>query len=174
VYSLWHRTILANSFLFRDLGVCGGVSEHADGELGARTAERLGFETARGSSTRGSTRLVREMLRFAKHQTGDLALTPDGPKGPAGQAKPGTVFLAARLGWPLLPTGTGAWPCKNLNSWDRFLIPLPFARVVTVFGDPIHLQGSLTEDEVQYWCQELDRRMAAAESEAERLARGTG
>ena len=57
VYALWHRTVLMNTYLFRDLGACAGVSEHEDGELAARTSQHMGFHTARGSSTRGSTRL---------------------------------------------------------------------------------------------------------------------
>ena len=167
VYALWHRTILANAFLFRDQAACIGVSEHDDGELGARMAQHLGFVTARGSSTRGSTRLLRELLRFAKQEHGDVSLTPDGPKGPSQQSKPGVLFVAARLGWPLLPSAIAARPCKTLSSWDRFMIPLPFARVATAGGEPLEVPRKADDAQLEKLCQELDRRMAAAAKLAE-------
>lgn len=171
IYSLWHRTILANCFLYRDLGACIGVSEHADGEIGARIAQRMGFVTARGSSTRGSSRLVREMLRFARKEGRSLALTPDGPKGPLRQTKPGIIYLAGRLERPIVPSGLAVLPRKELRSWDRFVIPYPFARMVAVLGAPMSVPRSPSTEEAQELCRELDRRMQLAEDEAERLIR---
>ena len=169
LYSLWHRTILVNSYLYRDLGACIGVSQHADGEIGARIAERLGFNTARGSSTTGSTRLIREMLRFARREKKDLALTPDGPKGPSRKSKPGPIYLASRLGWPIVPTAIAARPAKIFQSWDRFILPFPFAKIVSVVGEPLRLDPVRDDAEVEYWCTELDRRMLQAEDRAQEL-----
>jgi lysophospholipid acyltransferase (LPLAT)-like uncharacterized protein len=169
VYLLWHRTILMACHAYRGLGVCIGVSEHGDGEIGARIAERFGFETARGSSTRGATRLVRAMLDFAAQRPGDLALTPDGPKGPARQCKPGALFLAAKLGWPVVPVALTARPRKELKSWDRFVVPYPFARLGVVAADPIRVESETSSAQLAELCREVDRRMEAAERVAEEL-----
>lgn len=169
VYLCWHRAILMGVRLFRDAGVCVGVSEHGDGEIGARIAERFGFKTARGSSTRGAARLLLAMLDFAEREPGDLALTPDGPKGPPQRTKPGALFLAARLGWPVVPVAFTARPRKELGSWDRFVIPWPFARVAVVTGDPLRIPRGAGEGELAELCREVDRRMEAAERDATEL-----
>lgn len=169
VYALWHRTVLVNIYLYRGLDICAGVSQHADGELASRTAERLGFRTARGSSTRGAARLVREMMRLARGGQRDISLTPDGPKGPSEKSKPGILYLAARLGWKIVPIGVAVHPFKALNSWDRFIIPAPFAKVASVTGEPMELQRDLSEDDMKELCVVLDRRMQEAEQHARGL-----
>lgn len=171
VYSTWHGKVFAHAYLYRDLDVCIGVSLHSDGEIGAQFSRRLGFRSARGSSTRGGTRMLREMLDLAREGDGDLALTPDGPKGPLHRAKKGTLYLAARLGWPVIPTGLAVSRAKRLASWDGFLIPWPFARIVVVFGEPMVLPGKLSEAQVADYQRELEERMAAVEAEAERILR---
>ncbi len=169
IYSLWHRALLIQSFLQRDVGACVGISEHADGELAAQTCHRLGYRTARGSSTRGGSRLLRELLRFAKEGTGDMALTPDGPKGPPEEVKEGVLYLAARVGWPIVPTGAWARPQKVLGSWDRFLVPAPFAKVASVFGEPMHLPRRPSETQLEEAKQELTQRMHAVQIRAREL-----
>jgi lysophospholipid acyltransferase (LPLAT)-like uncharacterized protein len=171
VYLFWHRTILMAARIYAGAGACAGISQHGDGELAARVAERLGFRTARGSSTRGGPKLVRAMVDFAATETGDIALTPDGPKGPPQQAKPGALFLAAHLGWPVVPVAFVARPRKELRSWDRFVIPWPFARIAVVAAPPLTVERDPPPERLAELCREVDRRMAAAESDAEALLR---
>jgi len=166
VYAAWHRSVLINAFVHRDCGVCVGVSEHADGEWAARISESLGFATARGSSTRGSLRLLRELLLLADQQVSSIALTPDGPKGPARQSKPGVLYFASRLGWPLVPIATAASPMKELRSWDRFSIPLPLARVVVAYGEPLILSRDEKDDQLLARAKDLDRALNSLEESA--------
>ncbi len=171
VYLLWHRSVLLASYVFRGSGVCIGVSQHGDGEIGARIAERLGFKTARGSSTRGAARLLLSMLDFAKRDVGDLALTPDGPKGPPSRTKPGALYLAGRLGWPVVPLVLVARPCKRLSSWDGFVLPAPFARVAIVAAPALQVEAGASDERLAQLCAEVDARMQVAEAQAEALAR---
>ena len=149
--------------------MCVGVSQHGDGEIGARIAERFGFKTARGSSTRGASQLVRGMLDFAEHEPGDLALTADGPRGPARQSKKGALFLAQRLRWPVVPVALTARPRRELSSWDRFVLPWPFARVAAVSAEPLAIPESAGSHELEALCREVDQRMSRAEAVAEEM-----
>lgn len=171
VYLFWHRTILMAARIYAGVELCAGISRHGDGEIAAQIAERFGFRTARGSSTRGGAALVREMVDYAEKEPGDIALTPDGPKGPPQQAKPGALFLAAHLGWPVVPVAFFARPRKELHSWDRFVIPWPFARIAVVAAPPLTIERDPPPERLAELCREVDRRMAAAERDAEALLR---
>ena len=132
VYAFWHRSLLASAWRFRNMGIAILISESFDGELISRTVERLGFHTVRGSSSRGGAPGLRSMER-AYDQGMACAFTADGPRGPAMVAKPGAAQLAARVGttvgtFYVLPER--AWV---MRSWDRFLVPKPFSRVVVTW-----------------------------------------
>ncbi|HVQ24377.1 MAG TPA: lysophospholipid acyltransferase family protein, partial [Planctomycetota bacterium] len=135
VYAFWHSGLLPLAVFHRHEGAAVLVSRHRDGELITRVLEHLGYVAARGSSTRGGEAGVRGMLSWAG-QDRQLAVTPDGPRGPAEQAKPGALFLAERTGRRLVPTAVAARPVRALRSWDRFRIPWPFARVLVSHGAP--------------------------------------
>ena len=149
IFALWHARMLPLVYAHRGQGVAVLISQHRDGELIARVVERLGFATARGSSTRGGEEGVREMIRWAE-QGRRLAVTPDGPRGPAEEVKPGLVYLASRIGWAVIPVASSARRTWVLRSWDRFRIPWPFARVVVAYGDPIHVPPDLSERDALY------------------------
>ncbi len=151
VFAFWHARMLPLVFTHRGRGIAVLISRHRDGELIARLIERLGFVTARGSSTRGGEEGTRGMLRLAE-QGRLLAITPDGPRGPAEVVKPGLIYLASRTGFPVIPVATAASRAWHLESWDRFRIPWPFARVVVGYGAPIPVPSELEDDQVEAWC----------------------
>jgi len=129
VFAFWHRSLLLAAYRFRGLGIAILISRSFDGELIARTVERLGFVAVRGSSTRGGSAGLRGMQRL--YEDGVIcAFTADGPKGPALVAKAGPVQLAELVGarwvgaFELMPER--AW---RLGSWDAFVVPRPFTRV---------------------------------------------
>jgi len=129
VYAFWHRSLLACAHRFRGMHIAILISRSFDGELIARTVERLGFRVIRGSSSRGGPIALRQMA--AAYQQGHhCAFTADGPRGPAMQAKPGAAQLAALVeaewvgAFDAVPTR--AW---QLKTWDNFLIPKPFSTV---------------------------------------------
>jgi len=142
VYAFWHSALLPLAVLHRHEGIAVLVSRHRDGELITRIIERLGFVAARGSSTRGGEAGVRGMLAWAG-QDRHLAVTPDGPRGPAEQVKPGALYLAERTGRRMVPIGVAADRTRAFRSWDRFRVPWPFARVLVSHGAPLAVTGSL-------------------------------
>ncbi len=133
VIAFWHQQILPAVGSHVGFPVEVLMSNHRDGRLIARIAGKLGFGTIVGSSSSGAAEGMRNMMRAAsKHKA--LALTPDGPRGPAFQFAPGVFFLAAMLGRPLVATGYGASSYWQARSWDRMVIPKPFARVTVAYA----------------------------------------
>ncbi len=145
VYSLWHGRMLPLLYQHRNQGIVVLISEHGDGELIARVAERLGFATIRGSTSRGASRaliaMTRELEKGAK-----LAITPDGPRGPARSFAPGALAAAHRSGAPIMVLGVTASRAWRLRSWDGFLIPKPFSRVMLAYGAPEKVEGASTRE----------------------------
>jgi lysophospholipid acyltransferase (LPLAT)-like uncharacterized protein len=138
VFAFWHRFQLIMAYEHRDKGVHVLVSRSKDGELIARALERLGYRTARGSSSRGGATALREMLD-AVAAGGQAAVTPDGPKGPLGAVHAGVAALSQKTGAPVVPIAWAGTRVKALSSWDRFLVPLPFGRYEVWFGEPFVL-----------------------------------
>ena len=141
VFCFWHRSLLLAAYRFRGLGIAILISRSFDGELIARTVERLGFRAVRGSSSRGGSVGLRGMERA--YQGGAIcAFTSDGPKGPALVAKAGAVQLAelCGAGWvgafELVPER-----CWRLATWDGFAVPKPFSRVRVAW--PAHAEVRL-------------------------------
>jgi len=179
VFAFWHRSLLACAHRFRNLDIAILISASFDGELIARTVELLGFKAVRGSSSRGGAAGLRNM--HAAYAAGHrCAFTADGPRGPKFVAKPGTAALANSVtppagAWKAEPrrlgddaaSAAGTWVgcfyalperAWELKSWDRFLIPKPFSRVVLTW--PKHVRaGEVTTATVQ---AALDRAVAMA------------
>ena len=163
VFAFWHRSLLACAHRFKNLDIAILISGSFDGQLIARTVELLGFRAVRGSSSRGGAAGLRNMqLAYAAGHR--CAFTADGPRGPVFVAKPGTAQLANSVGGGLT---AGTWVgcfyalperAWELKSWDRFLIPKPFSRVVLTW--PAHVPaGEVTTATVQ---AALDRAVEMA------------
>jgi lysophospholipid acyltransferase (LPLAT)-like uncharacterized protein len=158
VYAFWHRCLLSCAYYFRSQRIAILISRSFDGELIARTVERLGFIAIRGSSSRGGAVALRQIAEEYARGT-RCAITADGPRGPEMVAKPGTAQLAQLVGaWVgtfyVLPLS--AW---ELKTWDRFLIPKPFSRVLITW--PPHVPAEeVSELSVQ---ANLDTAVAMAQ-----------
>ncbi len=135
IFSLWHGHLLPLLWHHRGSDVSILISEHKDGELIARTAQWLGYRLIRGSTTRGAERALLSLVRELKAGH-EVAITPDGPRGPARTFAPGALIAAQRSGAPILPVAAAADRAWRLGSWDRFVIPKPFARVTVAYGNP--------------------------------------
>jgi len=135
VYLMWHEALLPLLWHHRGLGVAVVVSAARDGQYLADLAERLGYRTVRGSSHRGGVRALVGALRVLR-DGGTVAFTPDGPRGPRRVLKPGFLAAAQKSGALVVPVHAAARWARRLGSWDRFLVPLPFARVRVAFGAP--------------------------------------
>ena len=135
IFVFWHGQLLTLVHRHRRNGVVVLVSEHADGEYISRVIERNGFGTVRGSSTRGGIRGLKGLIRAARAGH-DLALSPDGPNGPAGIFKSGALLAAQLTGLPVIPVAVAASAAWHLESWDRFMVPRPLSVVRIAYGDP--------------------------------------
>jgi hypothetical protein len=114
------------------------VSQSRDGTMIAAVARRTGWHTVRGSSSRGGRSALVEMIRHLKN--GQLAAhILDGPTGPMGIVKSGAIRLAHAARATIVPFSVSAQWAVYFNSWDRFMLPLPFSRVTLTFGDPLQL-----------------------------------
>ena len=169
IVSLWHCNLLPLSYVHRNEGATVLVSRHGDGELIVRILLRLGFQVARGSTTRGGAAGLRELVRVARAGEGDLSLTPDGPKGPPRKAQPGVVYLSALSGLPILPLALVCDRAWRFNSWDRFVVPKPFARIAVVAGRPIAVSRDSLEASLPSLLAAFEKEMETAEQEASRL-----
>jgi hypothetical protein len=168
LYALWHGSLLPLFYYKRGEGIVVLVSQNRDGEYITRVIHREGYRTVRGSSSRGGFRSLLEMSRLGR-QGEALAITPDGPRGPRHRAQPGVLIVAQRGGVPILPLAAAVNPCRRLNSWDRFVIPAPFARVVMGFGPPIVLPADLATDRLlAEWTAPVERALGDLGERCER------
>lgn len=167
LYCVWHGRLLLPVFRNRRRGIVAMVSQHADGEVIARIVEKFGYGTVRGSSTRGGKEAFYQLLAHLK-DGGVGAMIPDGPTGPRFRLKAGSVLLAQQASCPIIPITFAAKPCWRLKSWDRMVLPKPFAKAVLCHGDPIALPAELSSDELEIRRRQIEQIMldlvVAAES----------
>jgi lysophospholipid acyltransferase (LPLAT)-like uncharacterized protein len=145
VFALWHATLLPIAYRHSNEGVAVLVSQHRDGELIARVLAAWGNTTVRGSTTRGGPRALLAMIDELERGVA-VAVTPDGPRGPALKFQSGALVAAQRANVPVIPMLVHADRAWRLKSWDRFMIPKFFARVTIAYGDPVMVGGSTPRD----------------------------
>ena len=168
IFSLWHGQLLPLLAHHRDQQARVLISEHRDGEIIARIAESLGFRTLRGSTTRGGARALLAMCD-ALERGEEIAITPDGPRGPAHVFAPGALVAAQRAGVPIVPVGVAVSSAWRLRSWDAFTIPKPFARLTIAYGAPLTVEATTVRGaatEAPRFAEAMQRAVAAAEDAA--------
>jgi len=138
VFVLWHSRILPLLYQHRNEEIVLLISRHRDGQHLANLAEGWGYRSVRGSTKRGGEVGLLGIVR-ALQGGAVVAITPDGPRGPAEQVQPGAVAAAQHAGAALLPIGAQPSSAWWLGSWDRMCIPKPFSRVDVVYGPPIEV-----------------------------------
>ncbi len=155
--ALLHRDFLVAAWFYRDRGIHVGVSRSRDGARIDAVLRALGYGgSARGSSTRGGLAAQRALL--GRLEAGaSVAVVVDGPRGPAGEAKPGVVQLARHAARPIQPVVFESRPAWRFGSWDRTALPLPFARINCRYADPIEVaEGEKAEPVARTLTQRLD------------------
>jgi lysophospholipid acyltransferase (LPLAT)-like uncharacterized protein len=138
VFLLWHEALLPLLWQHRGQGIAIVVSEAREGQYLADLGTVLGYRTVRGSSTRGASRALLGAVRELREGRA-VAFTPDGPRGPRRELKPGVVAAAQRGGGVIVPIHAEASRAWRLHSWDRFMIPQPAARVTIRYGRPFEV-----------------------------------
>jgi len=144
----WHGEIVPVSWVHRNRGFAPLISRHADGEVIARIVEGLGYRTVRGSTSRGGVRALLETAQRVKEGI-TVGFTPDGPRGPRHVFAPGALIVAQRTGRPIVALGATASRAWRLRSWDRHLVPKPFATVTVRYSEPQFVQAEQARDAAQ-------------------------
>lgn len=155
VLSFWHDQLLLMVKGYRGPGAQILISASKDGELIARVMRHFGQGAVRGSSSRGAKAALKQMIELGKSPY-DLVFTPDGPRGPRHEIKPGVGQLARLSGRPVVPMAFVCSRGHRFASWDRFLMPFPFARAVYSFGAPLWFNA---ENGMDSFCADLQRAM---------------
>jgi hypothetical protein len=164
VFAIWHGEMLPLLYSHRGRKIAVMVSEHGDGEIIARILDAFGFRLIRGSTSRGAARALiaadRELAAGF-----DVGITLDGPRGPWHSVAPGALMAAQRANVPVVPLVAKPKAFWQLGSWDRFMIPKPFARIVLAYGEPIHVAAGSSRE-----AAELTGLLAAAMATTEARA----
>ncbi len=171
VVGTWHRGALFLVWYYRRLRPMVMFSRSRDGDLIAGYAENLGVRAARGSTSRGGTTALREMLRHLQAPgPRRVATVLDGPRGPRFTVQAGMLQLARSAGVPFVPVVMSAAPAITLTrTWDRTLIPLPFSRVVVSYGDPLTIGAEIRGSRLDAKCQEVQSMMNRLRREADQM-----
>jgi hypothetical protein len=168
IIAFWHNRSVLMPVPYRGEKMCIMNSQHRDGEIATRALARWGIHSVRGSATRGGIGGFRQLVR-AYRDGYDLAVVPDGPRGPRYVAKPGVIHLAKATGAPIFPVSYAASRARRLRSWDQLIIPLPFARVVFAVGVPITVARDADDATVEALREALETSLSALGDQAERL-----
>jgi len=165
VFALWHGRMLLPIWRHRGQGVATMASKSKDGEIIARWLEKNGYFAVRGSTNKGGARGIVLLKRYLEGGH-PAALTVDGPKGPPRVVQEGIVTLARRAGAWVLPVSAGATRSRFLRSWDRYLVPMPFARSFVTYGEPFRIGPESDEAALEKIGNAIDE----VTEEADRLA----
>lgn len=148
ILAFWHGRLMMMPYSYPGKGITILVSQSRDGGLVADTVKNFGIESVRGSSTRGWFAGIKGLLKSI--QSGrDVAITPDGPKGPKMKAQMGVIQIARATGLPIIPMSFGASKKKVFSSWDSFIMPYPFSKGVFICGEPVRVSSSAAPGEME-------------------------
>lgn len=168
IYVFWHENILMPLYLRGHANISMLLSRHADANILDRVARMMGFGVVRGSTFHGGSSALRELAERAS--SGNLTITPDGPRGPRRRLAPGCVFLASTLGIPIVAMGLGYARPWRLGTWDRFAVPRPWSRARGVVSRAIHVPAGLDRDGIEQYRVGVERILTHLSDDAEAWA----
>ncbi len=169
IYVFWHEHILLPLYLRGHCNLTMLLSRHRDAEVLSRVARQMGFEFVRGSTQRGGVAALRELLRQSRRM--HLTLTPDGPRGPRRHMAPGPIYLASKLGLPLVVMGFGyERPWRVRGAWDQFAIPRPYSRARAVVSPEIFVPPELDREGLEHFRRRIEALQNRLCGEAEAWA----
>lgn len=169
IFAFWHSRILLVSYLYQGWNGVLLVSQSEDGEFIARVVQRQGHEPVRGSTTRGGLRALSQMIKNLKENPRPAGIIPDGPQGPRFKVQPGVIMLAKKTGFPIVPVTYSAGRVKIFNSWDRFMLPIPFTQCRVVYGDPVRVPADADSAATSDCSRRLEQELCRITSAADRF-----
>ena len=166
IFCIWHNRLPLSLIMYRGYvrrqrqkhRMAAIVSASRDGAVVTRILEHFGVQPVRGSSSRRGSQALLELTTWAERGY-DLAITPDGPRGPCYVVQPGALALGQLTGQPLVPVSYRLGWKIRLKSWDRFQIPLPGSTVLMKFGEPLRVERDTSEEQREVLRKELERRL---------------
>lgn len=168
IFLFWHEYMLFPFFQRGHCNLAMLLSRHRDAEILSHAARHMGFDLVRGSTRRGGVAALRELLRKSRRM--HLAITPDGPRGPRRRLAPGSIFLASKLGMPLVLMGLGHDRPWRVGSWDRFAVARPYSRARCITSPEIHVPPDLDRKGLEYFREKIERVLNRLTLEAEAWA----
>lgn len=165
--AFWHDRLLMMPLGYEGKGLSFLVSPHRDGQIIGRSLKKFGLQPIFGSSHKGGSSALKEMVKAIQNGW-DVAIVPDGPRGPRHRLQFGVIELARRTGNPILPLSFSASRKKFFKTWDRFLLPYPFSRGVFVWGDPIYVDPDGPQDYLEEMRLLVERKLNELTEEADR------
>ena len=163
ILAFWHSQQLLMPWIFREALKREGqqpiyalVSKHGDGRLAAVLLEELSIRTIAGSSSKGGMAALLNLARCIRAGS-HVAITPDGPRGPKEEVKPGIIKLASLTGAPIVPVALRINRNWSFNSWDALVFPKPFAKVSVLMGDPLKIEQGVGREELTRQSEQLSK-----------------
>jgi len=158
IYTVWHNKIMVVPGgyikMFPDPNITVLTSASKDGAILEYTMRAFGFDAVRGSSSRRGARALIELKRRVKEGS-NICITPDGPRGPRYKTQAGAVKLASLTGAPVIPVTVSVPNCWTLNTWDKFVIPVPFSKVSMHYGNSLSIERDLSDEDMESYQQQL-------------------
>lgn len=160
----WHQHLLMGARFMASRRIKGlkpgfMISPSVDGQAPTMLAEFYGCHVVRGSGSYTGVRAVRGVYNAIVKEGISPTITPDGPRGPRFKMKPGAIFTAQISGKAVVPIAYAASPAKLLKTWDKFVVPAPFAKLRIAIGEPYFPPKRMTDEEMAAAEKELERRL---------------
>ena len=167
IICFWHGRLVPSILAWRFPATLHILSTpHRDGQIAAKTYNRFGVQTIWGSTKKSGSEAARTIIRTLK-AGGVIGITPDGPKGPRQRMQKSSLDMARMSGAVLVPFAPSSTRVKWLRTWDRMIVPLPFARGTFAFGEPVEIPRKASEEEYEALRLEFETRMNALLAEVD-------
>jgi len=166
IFIVWHGRMFLPVYLHRNEGVKPLISLSQDGEIASQIVRLLGYHPIRGSSSRRGKEALKEICRELKNYA-EIAIIPDGPRGPRRVLKPGCIYIAQKTGAYLVPISYSCSKKIFLNSWDRFLLFPPFSKCVVFYGRPIKVKKDLDKGKLEVVRKKIEKILIDLDNQAD-------
>ena len=170
ILCMWHSRTIPPAARYRGKDITILISLSRDGELISKILAALGYPALRGSTGPSGARVLASCIKLLRSGR-TLAVTPDGPRGPSGVLQGGVMTMARKSGCALVPVGSSARQRIVMGSWDQFMLPLPFAKAIMVFGEPMRVPENADDAALEALRVRFEAEMRRLQDEADRRLR---
>jgi lysophospholipid acyltransferase (LPLAT)-like uncharacterized protein len=159
IAALWHYSVFCSFTSIKGKDWVAMVSGSKDAEYVSELLNRVGVRTVRGSRGKGGLRAIKDMVVIVKEQQRNAVIIADGSQGPARKVQAGAILLASKSGTPIIPTAWALNRYKAFRSWDRTILPMPFAKMVISYGEPLYVPAKIKAVDLEKYRLDLESRL---------------